>query len=155
MAYSRLFRRFRLATLVSVSKDGEILARTVQRFGLHPIRGSTSRRGPQSLLEMTRVVGEGYSAVITPDGPRGPAQVMQPGIISLAKVTGVPIIPMSGSVSRFIRVKSWDRFIVPLPFARCHIRFGSPIVVPSDADEPTQEKLRIQVQETLTHLAAE
>src|SRR5438876_158330 len=67
VANNRCFRHRRLATLVSMSEDGEILARTVQRFGLHPVRGSTSRRGPQSLLEMVRVVGEGFSAVITPD----------------------------------------------------------------------------------------
>jgi len=153
LAYWRYFRRTRIATLVSASRDGEILARTVQRFGLHPVRGSTSRRGAQSLLEMVRLVGDGYSAVITPDGPRGPAEVMQPGIISLAKVTGAPIITVSCTPSRFIQIKSWDRFMIPMPFARCDVRIGRPIAVPRDADEKTLERLRLQLQDELKQLA--
>lgn len=155
LAYAKYFRRMRIATLVSASRDGEILARLIQRFGMLPVRGSSSRRGTRSLIEMVRAVGEGHSATITPDGPRGPAQVLQPGIITLAKLTGAPIVPVSCTVSRFIRMKSWDRFMVPMPFARCHLRIGSPIAVPRNADEQTMEKLGIQVTETLKRLAGE
>ncbi len=151
-AYRHYLRRTRLATLVSASRDGEILARTLKRFGFQPMRGSTSRRGPQSLLEMTRSIGDGFDAVITPDGPRGPAEVVQPGIVTLSKVTGVPITPVSCSVSRCIRLKSWDRFIVPLPFARCHIHVGKPIEVPRDADDALLEELRLRLQATMRSL---
>src|SRR5206468_3474041 len=110
--------------------------------------------GPQSLLEMVRSIEDGCDAVITPDGPRGPAEVVQPGVITLAKVSGIPITPVSCSVSRCIRLKSWDRFIIPLPFARCHVFVGKPIEVPRDADAETLEKLRLQLQEAIKRLGS-
>lgn len=147
--YKMRLRRTRVATLVSASRDGEILARIMMRLGFQPVRGSTSRRGPQSLLEMARWVGQGYDGGITPDGPRGPAEVVQEGIIHLAKITGVAITPLSCRVSHCLRAKSWDRFIIPIPFARCIVRIGAPIVVPRDADDAMMEKLRLQLQEEL------
>jgi lysophospholipid acyltransferase (LPLAT)-like uncharacterized protein len=154
-AYRRYLRRTRLATLVSASGDGELLARTLARFGFQPVRGSTSRRGAQSLLEMVSCVEKGYDAVITPDGPRGPAEIVQPGVVNLAKVTGVPITPVSCSVTSCKRAKSWDRFIIPMPFARCVVRVGSSIPVPRDADEATLEKTRVELQDVLNRLGAD
>jgi hypothetical protein len=151
-AYKKYMRRTHLATLVSASRDGELLARTLLRFGFQPVRGSTSRRGPQSLLEMVRYVTEGFDAVITPDGPRGPAEVVQPGIVQLAKVTKVPITPVSCSVSRCMRLKSWDRFIIPWPFAQIVVRVGKPISVPRNADDVKFEAIRSQLQEELRRL---
>lgn len=151
-AYRRIMRRNRLATLVSVSGDGELLARTLQRFGFQPVRGSTSRRGAQSLRELVGWVEKGYDAVITPDGPRGPAEIVQPGIINLSKLTGVPITPVSCVVSPCKRARSWDRFIIPMPFARCLIRVGAQMTVPPDADDATLESLRLQLQNTLKRL---
>jgi len=152
VADGKYVRRERLAALVSASRDGELLARTLQRFGYQPVRGSTSRRGPQSLLEMVRYVAEGYDAVITPDGPRGPAEVVQPGIVQLAKVTEVPITPVSCSVSHCIRLKSWDRFIIPWPFARIVISVGRPIAVPREADGARLESKRIELEQALRKL---
>lgn len=155
VAYKKYWRGRCVATLVSASKDGEILARTLRRFGFHPVRGSTSRRGPQSLLEMVRCGQEGHDAAVTPDGPRGPAEVVQEGVIHLAKLTGAPIIPVSCTVSRFIRMKSWDRFVVPLPFSRIVIYAGKPILVPCDADAETLEARRLQLQDKLKELAGQ
>ena len=151
-AYKKYMRRNRLATLVSASRDGELLARTLTRFGFQPVRGSSSRRGPQSLREMVRWVAAGYDAVITPDGPRGPAEIVQPGIVQLAKITGLAITPVSCSVSHCIRLKSWDRFMVPWPFARCRIHVGPQISVPEDANPSTLEGKRLQLQEELKRL---
>lgn len=151
-AYRRYMRREKLATLVSASKDGELLARVLLRFGFQPVRGSSSRRGPQSLIEMVGWVERGYDAVITPDGPRGPAEVLQSGIITLSKLTGVPITPVSCVVKPCKRIRSWDRFIVPFPFARCHIRVGKQIAIPGDADDATMEAKRREVEEALRTL---
>src|SRR3984885_13865556 len=84
-----------MAAMISASRDGGLLANVVERFGIQPIRGSTSRRGPQALLEATTWMERDYSIVITPDGPRGPVYRIQEGIIHLAQVTGRPIIPVS------------------------------------------------------------
>jgi lysophospholipid acyltransferase (LPLAT)-like uncharacterized protein len=84
-----------MAALVSASKDGGLLASILQCFGVQPVRGSSSRRGPQALLELTSWAERGYDLAITPDGPRGPRYVVQEGIIALAQVTGLPIIPAS------------------------------------------------------------
>ena len=84
-----------MAAMVSASKDGGFLASILECFGVQPVRGSSSRRGPQALLELTGWAERGYDLAITPDGPRGPRYVVQEGIIALAQVTGLPIVPAS------------------------------------------------------------
>jgi lysophospholipid acyltransferase (LPLAT)-like uncharacterized protein len=135
-----------LAAMISASRDGGVLARVVERFGVKPIRGSTSRRGPQALLEATTWLERDYSIVITPDGPRGPVYQIQEGIIHLAQLTGRPIIPTSNFTRWKIRLRSWDRFQIPLPFARCQSYQGEPIWVPRDATEAQREQLRAQLE---------
>src|SRR5271157_3309429 len=85
----------KLAALVSASKDGALLAAVLGRFGVEQIRGSSSRRGPQALLELTSHAQKGYDLAVTPDGPRGPRYVVQEGVIALAQLTGLPIIPVT------------------------------------------------------------
>jgi lysophospholipid acyltransferase (LPLAT)-like uncharacterized protein len=135
-----------LAAMISASRDGGVLASVVERFGIQPIRGSTSRRGPQALLEATTWMERGYSIVITPDGPRGPVYQIQEGIIHLAQLTGRPIIPVSNFTRWKIRLRSWDRFQIPLPFARCQAYHGEPIWVPRDATEAQREELRVKLE---------
>jgi lysophospholipid acyltransferase (LPLAT)-like uncharacterized protein len=130
-----------MCAMISASRDGAFLASLVEPFGVVAIRGSTSRRGPQALLEATTWMEKGYSIAITPDGPRGPAYQVQEGIIHLAQVTGRPIIPMSNCVRCKISLRSWDKFQIPLPFARCVMRFGQAFWVPRDATEPEREQL--------------
>lgn len=125
----------RLAALISASKDGGLLANVLDRFDVHPIRGSSSRRGRQALLECATAIERGFCLAVTPDGPRGPKYQMQPGVIALAQVTGAPIIPVTVRIGRRITMKSWDSFQIPLPFASMHITFCEPIRVGCDADE--------------------
>jgi hypothetical protein len=132
--------------MISASRDGGFLASVVESFGIQAIRGSTSRRGPQALLEATTWMERGYSIVITPDGPRGPVYRIQDGIIHLAQLTGRPIIPTSNFTGWKIRLRSWDRFQIPLPFARCHSYHGEPIWVPRDATEAQREELRAKLE---------
>ncbi len=141
-----------LAAMVSASKDGGFLTGILERYGVQPVRGSSSRRGPQALLELTGWAERGYDLAITPDGPRGPCYVVQPGVISLAQLTGLPIIPVSYSLSWCVRVKSWDRFLVPLPFARWETVFAAPVRVPREASDAEREQLRKQLEAALREI---
>ena len=138
-----------LAAMVSASKDGGFLAGILECFNVQPVRGSSSRRGPQALLELTSWAGRGYDLAITPDGPRGPLYVVQEGAMSLAQLTGLPVVPFSFYAKWKIRIKSWDRFQIPLPFSRCEMRLGTAIFVPRDASNEQREQLRQQLQAEL------
>ncbi len=132
----------RLAALVSASKDGAFLAAVLERFGVQPVRGSSSRRGSQALLELTSWAEQGYDLAITPDGPRGPRYVVQEGIIVLAQLTGLPIVPVNCWLKRKWTLDSWDAFQIPRPFARCAVALGEVLRVPHEAAEAEREALR-------------
>jgi lysophospholipid acyltransferase (LPLAT)-like uncharacterized protein len=144
VVHRRHYRK--LAAMVSASKDGALLAAVLETFGIKQVRGSSSRRGPQALLEMASRADSGYDLAVTPDGPRGPRYVVQKGIISLAQVTGLPIIPVTCNTRRKICAKSWDGFQIPLPFSRCELILGEPIRVPREACEARREELRLELQ---------
>ncbi|HPC60601.1 MAG TPA: lysophospholipid acyltransferase family protein [Verrucomicrobiota bacterium] len=141
-----------MAALVSASKDGGFLAAILECFGVQPVRGSSSRRGPQALLELTTWGERGYDLAITPDGPRGPRYVVQDGVMSLAQVTGLPILPFSYDLTWKICLKSWDRFQVPIPFSVCDMRIGPPLQVPRDISDGQRNALREQLQQNLRAL---
>ncbi len=115
--------------LASRSRDGELVARWIRRFGLEPVRGSSTRGGGEALRLLTRALRSGHEVVVVPDGPKGPREVLKPGVIALARLTGAPIVPMALGASREWRLRSWDEFRIPKPFARCVMRFGEPIYV--------------------------
>lgn len=124
-----------VVTLVSLHRDGEYITRAVRRWGYTAVRGSSSRGGLEALRELIRHVKQGRSLAITPDGPRGPFQKMKPGPAIIAQRTGAPIIPVASAASRGWFFGSWDRFLIPRPFARCRIAYGEPVFVPRHADE--------------------
>jgi len=144
-------RRFprKLAALISASKDGALLAAIMGSFGVEQVRGSSSRRGPQALLEMSSHAQSGYDLAVTPDGPRGPRYVVQQGVISLAQVTGLPIIPVTCKIQPKICVNSWDRFQIPVPFAKCEFILSEPIFVPREADQAGREERRVELETRL------
>lgn len=151
-----LFRKFwmprghhNVAVLVSRSKDGQFLSDILASFKLRCVRGSSSRGGKEALLELTRLVQDGFDVGITPDGPRGPRYILQPGCIALAQLTGAPIVPLSYDVTNKITLKSWDAFMIPLPFSRCTVTVGKPLTVPRDADENVQEEKRVELENQL------
>ena len=139
----------RMAAMVSASRDGGLLARVLEHFGVEPVRGSSSRRGPQALREMMSWADRGLDLAITPDGPRGPCYQVQDGVISTAQLTGLPIVPVSYHLNWKFRPKSWDRFQVPLPFARCRISIGEIVRVPREATESERETLRQRLEVTM------
>ncbi len=138
-----------LAVMVSASKDGGFLSGVLECFGVEPVRGSSSRRGHQALRELTTWAKRDYDLAITPDGPRGPCYVVQDGIISLAQLTGMPIVPVTYNLGWKIRLKSWDRFQIPLPFSRCEMVYEKPVRVPRGATEADREKLRLELENKL------
>jgi lysophospholipid acyltransferase (LPLAT)-like uncharacterized protein len=136
----------RLACMVSASRDGAFLSAVLRAFKVQPVRGSTSRRGRQALLELARWARRGYDLAITPDGPRGPAYQVQPGIIYLAQVTGLPIVPFSYQLGGKISLKSWDRFQLPAPFTTCDLHADALLRVPREADDAERERLRLELE---------
>jgi lysophospholipid acyltransferase (LPLAT)-like uncharacterized protein len=142
----------RISILISRHADGELIARTMELFGLHASRGSTSEGGAAGLREIVRRVREGYDLAFTPDGPRGPRQVAQMGVIQAARLARIPIVPVAFGASRARRLASWDRFLVPLPFSRGLFVYGDPIEVPREADETLMEEARLRVERALNEL---
>jgi lysophospholipid acyltransferase (LPLAT)-like uncharacterized protein len=138
-----------MAALISASKDGALLAELLGRFGVVPVRGSSSRRGGQALIELVTWSRRGYDITVTPDGPRGPCYVAQEGVLVLAQLTGAPVLPVSCRLGWKIRVNSWDRFQIPLPFSRCEISIEPPIYVPRETSPEEREKLRQRLEEVL------
>lgn len=138
-----------LAAMASASRDGGMLIAVLQHSGVQPVRGSTSRRGPQALRELTTWARRRYNLAITPDGPRGPRYVVQEGVIALAQLTGFPIVPVSFNLDWKITVKSWDRFQIPLPFSRCEMIYEKPLFIPRDTPEAARENFRAQLEETM------
>lgn len=151
--YQKYVRRHqpdrRMAALASASRDGSITAHLLKLFRLQPVRGSSSRRGPQALRELVNWAKQGYDLAITPDGPRGPCYVAGVGVISVAQLTGHCIVPVSYHLNWKIRLKSWDRFQIPLPFAQCDIITGRVIRVPGEATEAEREILRQKLETEL------
>jgi lysophospholipid acyltransferase (LPLAT)-like uncharacterized protein len=132
--------------LASRSADGEYIARVLQHWGMPMVRGSSSRGGDTAFREMVRAVRSGHSMSITPDGPRGPREVLKPGVLQLAQLTGAPLIPTAAAASRAWWFTSWDRFQVPKPFARIAVTYGEPLFVPRDADDATVAALRDELE---------
>ena len=142
-----------VTVLTSPSKDGEILSQFVGAFGMGSVRGSSSRRGSQALRELVRLIRDGGDIAITPDGPRGPRYSLGPGVILLAQTTGTPIVPMHASFSRCFRMKTWDGFIIPLPFSTISVTVGEQIKIPKDLGEVEFEQARKNLEDQLKNAA--
>lgn len=137
--------------LASRSRDGELVARFVRRFGLEAARGSSSRGGAPGLRALTRTLEAGADVAVVPDGPRGPCRRLQPGVVALAALTGAPIVPMGIAARPARRLRTWDEFLVPLPFARCGVYFGPLAHVARGAD---REQARAEVERALDDATA-
>jgi lysophospholipid acyltransferase (LPLAT)-like uncharacterized protein len=134
------------AALISASRDGDLLSDAIHRFNYDVVRGSSSKLGASALLQLGEELTAGRDIVITPDGPRGPAYELGPGIVFLAQKTGARVLPMNMEYSSCWRVKSWDRFIIPKPFSKVRVIVGQPLEIRStSADEDFEsERLRLQ-----------
>ena len=148
--------RKRTAAVVSASRDGQYIADLISMFGIRSLRGSSSRRGANALLDSVKVMREeNLNVVFTPDGPRGPKYQMKPGPIMLASLTGSPICPLSINASKCWAAKSWDGFQIPKPGATLTLVIGKPIYVPAGISGEELEKWRLKVEEAMNAITVD
>ncbi|HXX93023.1 MAG TPA: lysophospholipid acyltransferase family protein [Planctomycetota bacterium] len=148
------FRGARIVVMVSRSKDGELVARTLLRLGYQTVRGSSSAGGKEALLELTRMVRDGWGSCIIADGPRGPARVSKLGPVIASKESGVPMIPFGCHAERAWKMRNWDQTVIPKPFTRVAIAFGEPVVVPAHASREECERMREEMDRRMAELEA-
>jgi lysophospholipid acyltransferase (LPLAT)-like uncharacterized protein len=146
----------RLTVMTSLSRDGEMQASVCRRFGLKVVRGSSSRRGFSGLLALGKRLKEGFSVGMAVDGPRGPAFEAKSGIVVLARRTGSPIVPITAAFGRSLELKkAWDRFLIPLPFAKATVAYGEPILVSRKATSQQMRDTTARLTESLRALTSE
>jgi lysophospholipid acyltransferase (LPLAT)-like uncharacterized protein len=148
----RFFSNRHGAALISASRDGDLLSDAIHRFDYDVVRGSSSRLGATALLQLGDVLARHGDVVITPDGPRGPAYELGPGIIFLAQKTGAAVLPINMEYSSCWRVKSWDRFIIPRPFSKVRLIIDRPERIRSTASDAEFEAERLRLQNMLMSL---
>lgn len=146
------YRRRGLFTIISPSRDGEIQFRLYRRFGWDATRGSTGRDAAKAALACVRRLRDGATLALTPDGPKGPSGVAQPGTFYFARKAKCPIVPAGVSAGPAWNLSSWDKFQFPKPFATAAIVYGEPMTVPQDADDETLERLAKELGETIDNL---
>ncbi|MEZ4650633.1 MAG: lysophospholipid acyltransferase family protein [Candidatus Eisenbacteria bacterium] len=132
LSLSYAYRNRGVVVLVSQSADGEYISQVIHRIGYGTVRGSSTRGGLRALLAMAKLGAAGHALSVTPDGPRGPRREVQLGILHIASRSGQPIVPLGVAISSLKRLGGWDRFEIPLPFAKIQIVAGEPIPVAAD-----------------------
>ncbi len=142
-------RRRRIRVVVSHHKDGELVSRVISGLGFGTVRGSTTRGGREALYASLRVLRSGDDLAITPDGPRGPREVAQIGAVAVARLSGRAIVPVASACRPEIALRSWDRYRLPLPFARCVVAYGPPLFVPPNTTPGGLEAFRSELGERL------
>ena len=145
-------KRKPIAIMISRSRDGEFIAHIAGLFGWRPVRGSSSRGGAEALRKIGRLALRGYKIGHIVDGPNGPPGVVKPGLLTMAQITGKPIVPTITSGQHRWVFNSWDKFMIPKPFSRVIIKFGDAIHVPRRLDENSFENLRLLVERRLKEL---
>lgn len=138
--------------LISHHGDGEIIARAVKYWGLDSVRGSSSKGAVPAIKEMLRSIKRGELALITPDGPRGPRMSAQEGVVRIAALSGVPVIPVSYSTTRAKYLESWDRFLLAKPFGKGVFVWGDPISVPRQDSDGAHQLAKKQIEDSLINV---
>ena len=147
------YRNQNVVSIASASEDGELAAQAARRFGWITARGSSSRGGRQAYRAMEDLIKQGHKGGLVADAPRGPRFVSKLGIVYLAKRTGIPIVPVIWSADRFWKLNSWDRTIIPKPFARIVALFGKNYIrVPAGASRQECERYRVQLDDALNRI---
>ena len=148
-------RSARMNMLISQHRDGELIAKTIGHFDLGTVRGSSRHGGSAALRSMVKTLKAGDYVGVTPDGPRGPRMRANAGAISVARLSGAPIIPVAYATSRRRILNSWDRFAVARPFTRGVFVWGEPISVSTDADAEAQDNARLDLEARLNTITRE
>jgi lysophospholipid acyltransferase (LPLAT)-like uncharacterized protein len=141
-----------LSFLVSPHRDGQVVGKALVRFGFHPILGSTHRNRFSSFKQLIKAHENGYDIGIAPDGPRGPKNRVQVGVIELARLTGRPVIPVTFSASKRKILRTWDHFLLPYPLSRGVFIWGEPVYVDPNGDRAHLEEKRFLLEARLNDL---
>lgn len=152
---ANFFRNQGVWVIISHSRDGEIQNRIFTRLGFNTIRGSTGRGGARAAIESIRALRDGGRMALTPDGPRGPSGIVQPGIMTMAQKSGAALVPIGISARPRWLVPTWDRYMIPMPFAKCLMVYGEPIFVTKDASPDEIEAVRLKLEGEMHRLQAE
>lgn len=149
--------RENMYSMISKSTDGDIIANAGGRVGIQSVRGSSKRGGADATRKLLDKLNEGFSAALAVDGPRGPKFKAKKGVVELAKLSGVPIIPMAwfGKSPFLIKFNTWDEFLFPFIFGTIVTLYGEPIYVPKDADKEVLEQYRNKLDEEMIRLNRE
>jgi lysophospholipid acyltransferase (LPLAT)-like uncharacterized protein len=142
----------RIVVLSSNHRDAEALVRILRKFGIEQARGSTTSGGATGMRQILRKVAEGCDVGLTPDGPRGPRRRVQPGVVAVARFTGLPIIPVTFSAAPARRLRTWDRTLLPKFFSKGVFIYGDPVTVPRDATVELQEEKRLALETELDRI---
>ena len=142
----------RIVVLSSNHRDAEALVRILRKFGIEQARGSSTSGGATGLRQILRKVAEGCDVGLTPDGPRGPRRRVQPGVVAVARFTGLPIIPVTFSASPSRRLRSWDGTLLPRFFSKGVFIYGHPVAVPREATAAIQEDKRLALESELDRI---
>lgn len=156
MACRPLLRDKPRRVMISLSPDGEFIAKAATRLKIPPVRGSTggarrglAKGGTRAFREALAFIREGGVMILTPDGPRGPREELPLGPLQMARTAGCPVYVMSLAAAPAMTVKSWDRAQIPFPFARGQVVLDGPLRLPADPDLDTLERMRVQWQDTM------
>ncbi len=149
IGHFKSYESFHPSLMISKSNDGDIIARIAKAQGWHPVRGSSSRNGGKAMKEVIERLCESRLAGHIVDGPQGPAGVVKAGVISIARAADAVVVPFYTSADRAWYFNSWDRFMIPKPFARVTIRFGEMMPVKAVDDEAAFEGRRQQLEDIM------
>jgi lysophospholipid acyltransferase (LPLAT)-like uncharacterized protein len=141
-----------IVVLISRHHDGELIARIIEQLGFRTARGSSTRGGEEGARDLLRYAGERALLAITPDGPRGPAEKVKPGLAWIASRSGLPVVPVATAARSAWVFRSWDRFRIPKPFTRVVVSYGEPIRIPADADGDALERWRERLDDAIAAL---
>ncbi len=155
LGYAHRFGRYTPSVMISQSRDGDLAADLYRRLNFRPVRGSSSRGGRRALAALVEDLAEHPFAVHVVDGPQGPRGIIKGGLISMAQLSGVPIMPFAISVNRAWVLKSWDRFLIPKPFSKILVHWGTSIPVPAALEGDAFEAVRQDVEKTMRELQDE
>jgi len=147
-----IFKDKQIVTMVSQSEDGELIAPAFERAGFKVIRGSSHRGGVLALKKMVKIVKQGYSAGLAIDGSRGPLRKVQGGALFLAMHSNYPLIPLNVFYKHSIKLPTWDKMEIPLPFTKIAIVYGRPFYVKKGINETEFETIRLELEKYLFHL---
>ncbi|MGH8221726.1 MAG: lysophospholipid acyltransferase family protein [Woeseiaceae bacterium] len=149
---SWLCRGLRAGFLISASVDGDVPARIAKSWGAEVTRGSANNTGALVLRDMHALFRRGVSVVSVPDGPNGPKGVFKAGVVLMARIAGVPLVPIACAADRAWYLKRWDDFMIPRPFARVVLAIGEPVSVPRNTPVDRLEEYRLTMQNALNAL---